>query len=47
MIILNIENYNYKSVTHGQNVLIGENVKIGSDWIICHNAIITTAIIRH
>ncbi len=38
--VLDIKNYNYKSVIHGQNVLIGENVKIGSDCMIGHNTII-------
>ena len=38
--VLEIENFNYKAVIHGQNVLIGENVKIGSDCMIGHNTII-------
>ena len=38
--VLDIDNYNYKSVTHGKNVLIGENVKIGNNCSIGHNTII-------
>ena len=34
------ENYNYKKVKFGKNVLLGKNVKIGNNTIIGHNSII-------
>ena len=38
--VLNIEDSEYGSVTHGKNVLLGENVKIGVNCLIGHNTII-------
>mgnify|MGYP003324115185 CR=1 FL=1 len=38
--VLNIEESEYSNVSHGKNVLIGENVKIGSYCSIGHNSII-------
>ena len=34
------ENYSYKKVKFGKNVLLGKNVKIGNNTIIGHNSII-------
>ena len=43
---LNIEKTPYnKSVNHGQNILIGKNVKIGSDCSIGHNTIIESNVV--
>ena len=43
---LNIEKTSYKnSVNHGQNILIGKNVKMGSNCSIGHNTIIESNVI--
>ncbi len=43
---LNIEKTTYKnSVNHGQNILIGKNVKIGSNCSIGHNTIIESNVV--
>ena len=44
--ILNIEKTSFKdSVNHGQNIMIGENVKIGSSCSIGHNTIIESNVV--
>ena len=44
--ILNIEKTSFeKTVTHGQNILIGKNVKIGANCSIGHNTIIESNVV--